>query len=87
MALGCLELHQNRKLSESVGRKSDTRLVQQQERAAALEWGNEEVVGKKVQMYQMEVAKVKREKQSLRRKSNDVSFKLSQVLVPLPRGL
>lgn len=87
MALGCLELHQNRKPSESVGRKSDTRLVQQQERAAALEWGNEEVVGKKVQMYQMEVAKVKREKQSLRRKSNDVSFKLSQVLVPLPRGL
>ena len=87
MALGCLELHQNRKPSESVGRKSDTRLVQEQERAAALEWGNEEVVGKKVQMYQMEVAKVKREKQSLRRKSNDVSFKLSQVLVPLPRGL
>lgn len=87
MALGCLELHQNQKPSESVGRKSDTRLVPEQERAAALEWGNEEVVGKKVQMYQMEVAKVKKEKPSLRRKSNDVSFKLSQVLVPLPRGL
>ena len=62
MALGCLELHQNQKPSESVGRKSDTRLVPEQERAAALEWGNEEVVGKKVQMYQMQVAKVKKGK-------------------------
>lgn len=69
LGLGGLELYQNWKPFESLGRRSDTRLVQEQERAAALEWDIEEVEEEGSNVYnvsgksKMRKAKPQRKKQ------------------------